>query len=134
MALINVDAGSVVKAISDGIDHFFPSPQEKAQAQAMLAQIAQQPGQLQVEVNKIEAGNASVFVAGWRPAVGWICAFGLAYSYIIQPLASFTLEALGHAVPPPTLDLGSLFNLLLAMLGMAGLRTFEKNNGVQGNH
>ena len=134
MALINVDAGSVVKGISDAIDHFFPSPEEKAKAQAMLDQIAQQPGQLQIEVNKIEAANSSLFVAGWRPAVGWICAFGLAYSYILQPLAVFTMNALGKPTPPPVLDLGSLFNLLLAMLGMAGLRTFEKNNGVQGNH
>lgn len=77
----------------------------------------------QLEVNKVEAASDSVFVAGWRPAVGWICAIALAYSTMLIPL-------LGIWFTVPTLDTNLLRTVLLGMLGMGGLRTIEKLNKV----
>jgi Holin of 3TMs, for gene-transfer release len=93
----------------------------------------------QLEVNKAEASSTSSFVAGWRPGVGWTCLVALAYSVIIQPAAQFSLAvmhwtpAVGQ-IPLPTLDMALILQILLPMLGIAGLRTYEKTQGVQGNH
>lgn len=92
------------------------------QAQARLdAQVA-----AQIEVNKIEAASGSVFVAGWRPAVGWVGAASLAYTYILQPF-------IGIWTKVPEIDAGDLTTILLAMLGIGGMRTFEKYKGVSTN-
>lgn len=120
------------------IDHFFPDPAKKAEAQAKLLEMAQS-GDLaviagQVEINKIEAASPNMFVAGWRPAVGWICAAGLAYQFILRPLMTFGAALFGHPVVAPDLDMGTLMVLLTGMLGFGGLRTFEKVNDAAGNH
>ena len=80
----------------------------------------------QMEVNKVEAGHTSMFVAGWRPFTGWICASALAYHYIIQPLLTFILYSFGNEVVLPTFDMGTLTTVLLGMLGLGGMRSFEK--------
>lgn len=89
----------------------------------------------QIEINKIEAGSSSIFVAGWRPAVGWVCGFALAYQFVLQPLIGYGISIYStyshNTIPPiPTLDTGSLMTVLMAMLGLGGMRTFEKINGV----
>lgn len=92
------------------------------EAQARLdAQVA-----AQIEVNKVEAASGSVFVAGWRPAIGWVGAAALGYAYIIQPLIGVF-----HATP--VYDLDGLYNVVLAMLGIGAMRTFEKAKGVSTN-
>ena len=83
----------------------------------------------QLEINKEEAKSTNWFVAGWRPAVGWVCATAFAYHYIIQPLAVFFVVAvmknpIGNELP--VFDMDSLLTVLLGMLGLGGLRTFEK--------
>ena len=101
------------------------SEQEKAQIAAAV-QIVQ--GQL--DINKQEAASSSLFVAGWRPAVGWVCAAALLYQYLLRPLAGGIMAAVGHPIPPmPALD-DALWQLLLGMLGLGGLRTAEKIKGV----
>lgn len=80
----------------------------------------------QIEVNKVEASSGSVFVAGWRPAVGWVGAASLAYTYILQPF-------IGIFTKVPDIDAGDLTTILLAMLGIGGMRTFEKYKGVSTN-
>jgi hypothetical protein len=123
-----LDIGSKV------IDRLWPDPSKAAQAKLELFKL-QQSGELaqitgQLEINKAEAANASVFVSGWRPAIGWICGAALAYQYIIRPVVSWGVVAAGHPLPPmPGLD-ENLWQLLLGMLGLGGLRTFEKLNGV----
>lgn len=82
----------------------------------------------QVEVNKVEAASGSIFVAGWRPAVGWVGASALAYSYILSPI----LVGLGLDLPTP--DYSGLMNIVLAMLGIGGMRTYEKVKGVSTNN
>jgi len=112
------------------IDKLIPDPVAKAQAQLELVKL-QQSGELavltadtqlatgQLEVNKIEAASSNIFVSGWRPFIGWICGVGLGTQFVVAPLV-----ANWYAIPQ--LDLEMLITLLLGMLGLGGMRTFEK--------
>ena len=108
-----------------------PAAQEKARAEA-LAQIitaAQAADQAQNEVNKAEAASGSIFVGGWRPFIGWVCGAALAFHYIVRPLATMALTAMHRPdIILPGLD-DNLWQLMLGMLGMGGLRTYEKVKG-----
>jgi hypothetical protein len=84
----------------------------------------------QIEVNKIEAAHTSVFVAGWRPAIGWCCAAGVSWVFFIGPVASWIVAVSGSTIQPPQIETGYLFEMVFAMLGMSGLRTFEKLKAV----
>jgi hypothetical protein len=115
------------------IDRLWPDPAQKAAAQLELLKL-EKSGDLQqimgqMRINEIEAASSSVFVAGWRPAVGWVCVIGLSYTFLLQPLLSWLSAINGWAVPP-ALDMGDLLTLLGGMLGLSGLRTFEKLNKV----
>lgn len=94
----------------------------------MANQFALQLGQIQT--NTAEATSTNMFVAGWRPAVGWVCAAALAYQYLLRPLLAWSMAVAGHPIPPmPGLD-QNLWELMLGMLGIGGLRSFEKVKGV----
>jgi len=122
------------------IEHFFPDPKEAAEARLKLAELSQQKEMSamlgQLEINKIEAGSASLFVGGWRPFVGWVCGASLALAYIPKALflsvfwayQAYTTIKGGQMVLPVYPDLGitDLIGLLMAMLGIGGMRTFEK--------
>lgn len=83
----------------------------------------------QIDTNKAEAASPSVFTSGWRPFIGWICGMALAYQYLARPLAAWAFAIAGHPLPVmPGLD-DSLWELLFGMLGLGGLRTFEKIKG-----
>lgn len=115
------------------IDRIWPDPTQAANAKFELFKL-QQSGELaqiagQLKINEVEAANPSVFVSGWRPFVGWVCGFGLVYSFIGQPLLAWGSVNF-HFVVPPTLDLGTLLTILGGMLGLGALRTTEKINGV----
>lgn len=116
-------------------DRVFPDPAQAASAKLELFKL-QQSGELaqmagQLEINKAEAASSSVFVAGWRPFIGWICGSALGYTFIVYPLLLWATAAWWPGIQPPTLGTGDmLFELLLGMLGMGGLRTFEKVRGV----
>ena len=115
------------------IDRIWPDPTQAANAKFELFKL-QQSGELatiagQLKINEVEAANPNVFVSGWRPFVGWVCGFGLVYSFIGQPLLAWG-SVNWHFAIPPVLDLGSLLTILGGMLGLSGLRTFEKLNGV----
>jgi len=96
-----------------------------AQKQAHQAQLAQ------VEVNKQEAQHRSIFVAGWRPFVGWVCGIALAYHFILAPIILFSVSITGIQIPElPSFNMETLTTVLLGMLGLGGLRSFEKYKGV----
>ena len=96
-----------------------------AQKQAHEAQLAQ------VEVNKQEAQHRSIFVAGWRPFVGWVCGIALAYHFILAPIILFSVSIIGVQIPElPSFNMETLTTVLLGMLGLGGLRSFEKYKGV----
>jgi hypothetical protein len=138
MALDPVTA--VLSIGSQLIDRLWPNPAERDAAKLALYK-AQQEGQFkeqeqifelakgQIDVNKIEAASTSFFVAGWRPAVGWTCVAGLGYSFFGLPILSWGSVNFGWVIPP-ALDMGTLLTLLLGMLGLGGLRTKEKIEGV----
>lgn len=121
---------SAVEAVGVVMDDLFTSKEEKLQAQAVFEKLRQQPDKLQIELNKVEAGHRSVFVAGWRPFIGWVCGFGFAYHYILQPFFVFALLAAGVELPPlPVFDMDALQTVMMGMLGLGTLRTFEKLQG-----
>ena len=92
---------------------------------------AQQLALSQIEVNKAEAASGSVFKGGWRPFIGWVCGFACAYHFILQPIILFAVLAAGVQLPPlPEFDMSQMMPVLLGMLGLGGLRTYEKNKGI----
>ena len=122
--------GDAVAAGLTIIDKFIPDPQAKIAAEAALRDSLLACDKAQMQVNAAEAASPSLFVAGWRPAVGWCCTIAMAWSYIVQPVAVFTLAQFDALVTLPTLDLSTMMPVLLGMLGMGGLRTYEKTKGV----
>lgn len=116
------------------IDRIFPDPVQKAQAQLELVKL-QQSGELaamtaQTDINKIEAANASLFVSGWRPYIGWVCGTAFSLHFLIFPIINFILMALSYSEIKITFDMTTLLTVLGGMLGIGGLRTIEKLNGV----
>lgn len=122
-----------IEAIGNVFDVLFTSEEERLTKQEAMARLAQQPSLAQIELNKVEAAHRSVFVAGWRPGIGWVCAVSLAAFYIPQYVLAAVLwvraswEATALQPYPATAD--GLLELVLAMLGLAGVRTIEKLNG-----
>lgn len=116
--------GEAVAAGLKVLDKFVPDPAAKAKAETELRDALFALDAKQAEINEAEASNSNVFVSGWRPAIGWIGAGGLAYHFILRPF----LVGLGWT-SLPTLD-GMLFELTFALLGFGGLRTYEKIKGV----
>jgi hypothetical protein len=90
--------------------------------------------QVQAEINKVEAASPNLFIAGWRPAVGWICGLALLVEFVVKPWLAWGLARSGHPATLPELDMAQLVGLLVGMLGMAGYRTYEKKTGASGKH
>jgi hypothetical protein len=85
----------------------------------------------QMSINEAEAKSSSVFVAGWRPFIGWVCGSALAYQYIISPFLVFTLSAFSVKTTIPVLEMSELMTLLFGILGLGAMRTFEKKIGIE---
>lgn len=127
-------AVDVIDAVGKAIDSTFTSDEEKAKIAAVLEQLRQRPDELQVELNKIEAAHPSMFVAGWRPAVGWVCVLSLLAYYpprfIVATWLWVDKVAIdGVWVAPPDVGVTDILGLLAALLGMAGLRSYDKVKG-----
>lgn len=126
--------------IMEGVLRFIPDKNKRAEAkeqfegQMLTAMTSLVEGQL--EINKEQAKHSSVFVAGARPFIMWVCGFALLWQFLLEPMATWSLLAFAKpdVVPPfPELDIGPLMTLLLGMLGLGGLRTYEKRLGVERN-
>lgn len=126
---------AILPAVTDIVGRFLPEDKEKravaereieAQLTAHLAKI----DLAQLGINKVEAGHRSIFVAGWRPFIGWTCGVALCYTYVLQPIIIFVMTLTGQIVPLPEMDLAAMMPVLMGMLGLGGLRTFEKFKGV----
>jgi hypothetical protein len=122
-------ATDAVAALGNVFDQLFTSDEERAQAQIVLTKIAQQPHLLQAEINKVEAAHRSIFVAGWRPFIGWICGLGILWAFIGHPLFEWVVALKSLDVVPPSIDTDHLLELVLALLGLGALRTAEKLTG-----
>lgn len=101
------------------------------QISTMAEKHAQELAKAQLEVNKTEAAHRSLFVSGWRPAVGWTCCIGLASQYILIPMANFALALADSTVEIPVLDMATMMPVLMGMLGLGAMRTIEKTKKVQ---
>lgn len=125
---------ALVPALGTLVDRLIPdqaaAERAKADMEAALIKASNEAALAQVEVNKIEAGHSSVFVAGWRPFIGWVCGAALAWAFIVGPVLAWSLAVLGIRESLPPIMTDNLFELVLAMLGLGGLRTFEKMRGV----
>ncbi len=125
---------ALLPALGTLVDRLIPdraaAEKAKAEMEMQLVNAANEAAMAQVEVNKIEASHSSVFVAGWRPSIGWVCAAGLAWAFVVAPVLSWALIMLGIRAELPAIQFDHLFELVLAMLGIGGLRTFEKLRGV----
>jgi len=132
---VKVDGG-LFSGIGDGISNIINAvkgqvPPEKAAELELEGQRLQNALLVgQMEINKIEAGSSNMFIAGWRPAIGWICALGIAANFIVFPV----LDAYKVLPVPIQFDMGTLMTLVLSLLGLGTMRTVEKSKGVQGKH
>lgn len=136
--------GGVITAVGQVADDLFTSDEERLRAQIESDKLGLEAAKVdagliagQQEINKVEAQHDSIFVAGWRPALGWVGVSGMAYQYIVYPLLTWAWAYMqaqgwieGGYKPPPLLDIDALMVLLTGILGLASARTFEKVKGV----
>jgi hypothetical protein len=141
MALDPITAGI---GLLDNFISRFVKDKDLAAKLAMEARSQEFAGELsllvgQLEINKAEAASSSVFVAGWRPMIGWTCGFALAYNFILYPFLKFAVLVVVMKYPAvmlpefPVLNTAELMTVLMGMLGLSGMRTFEKLNDVARN-
>ena len=126
---------TLLPVIGDVIGRFLPEDKEaaakaKREIEAELTKNLAQIDLAQLDINKAEGQHRSMFVAGWRPFIGWTCGVALAYTYVMQPILVFILAQSGYLVQLPIMDLTVMMPVLLGMLGLGGLRSFEKFKGV----
>lgn len=115
-------------------DRLFPDPAQAANAKLELLKL-QQNGDLavitkQLEINAKEAQHTSLFVSGWRPSVGWVCSLAFAWNWIGLPVATFVAAYIGKTVDLAPADLSEMMPVLMGLLGLGGLRTYEKIHNV----
>lgn len=131
---------TLIPLLGNILDKLFPDPKAAADVKLEVMRLAQ-TGELaqldadvklavgQLDVNKAEASNSSLFVSGWRPAVGWCCAAAFGFKFIGGPLLVIIMQLAGHPITLPEFDYTEMSTILLGMLGLGGLRTVEKVKG-----
>ena len=129
MKSLNPFAG-IAGSVMDGLDDLFTSDEEKSNATYRLTELLQKPHNLQAMANIEGAKHSSVFVAGWRPAIGWVCAIGLGYQFLILPFAGLINAYYALPAELPSIQAAELSSLVMALLGLGGLRSYEKAKGL----
>jgi hypothetical protein len=129
--------GAIIDSVGKVASDLITTDKERLELELEGRRIDQAIDLAQMEVNKTEAGNQNLFVAGWRPAIGWIGAAAMAYQFLLYPLLVWAWVWLQaeqivpkEVKPPPMLDTEALWVILSGMLGIAGMRSFEKTRGV----
>lgn len=123
-----------IPLIGSLIERIFPDPTVAASAKLELAKM-EASGELQqilaqLDINKVEAASTSLLVSGGRPFVIWVCGAALAYTYIIAPFIASICEAFGNPLTLPNLNIGDLLGILGTLLGLGGMRSYDKIKGV----
>ena len=125
----------LIGPVSGLLDKFIEDKDQKNaiafQLSTMAERHAQELAKAQIAVNQKEAAHKSLFVAGGRPAVGWVCVLGMASNFMVIPLANFALALAESTIVVPILDLTQMMPVLMGMLGLGAMRTVEKAKGVQ---
>ena len=130
MVLGKIFGGDTLKTVGTVIDDLHFSGEEKEKLILQMKEIEAKLKEKQLDINKVEAGHRSIFVSGWRPFLGWVSGLSIGYVYLFQPLLDMILQMFGVEVDWVVLDLGQLMPLILGMLGLGGLRSFEKAKGL----
>jgi hypothetical protein len=124
----------LIGPVTSLLDKFVEDKDQKAKLAHEVATMAQRHAQelakAQLEVNKAEAQHKSLFVSGWRPAVGWCCVFGMMGNFMVIPFTNFVLALLKIDVTVPLIDTATMMPVLMGMLGLGAMRTYEKRTGV----
>ena len=127
----------LIGPIASLLDKIIPDAVERDRLAHEIATMAERHAQelakAQIAVNKEEAKSTSVFVSGWRPAVGWVCVTGMAFNFVVVPLGNFACGLYGVDTMFPSLDLSEMMPVLMGMLGLGAMRSFEKTKGVARN-
>ena len=118
--------GKTIEAVGNIVDELYTSEEERQQAKLAIQKVEAKLKEKQLDINKAEATHRSIFVSGWRPFLGWISGLSIGYVYLFQPILDMILQMFQVQVDWVQLDLGQLMPLVLGMLGLGGLRTFEK--------
>lgn len=126
----------LITPIIDKVLSFIPNPieREKVRAEQLseLLKILAQADQAQAEINRVEASNEHWFVSAWRPGCAWVCVAAFAWTYVIEPILCFLLTTFGAQCPiTPKLDMAAMMPVLTGMLGLAGLRSWDKYNNTK---
>jgi hypothetical protein len=130
MAAVNIDLNNFGKIATDIRSALTGkiSPDKQAEIELKLLEMENQAMTAQIELNKVEAGNPNLFISGWRPLIGWTCGASFIFIFIAAPILSY------FGIASPEFDTQTLTTLLFALLGLGGMRSWEKKNGVQGKH
>lgn len=139
MGLVDIDVGKVIDSVASVADDLFTSDEEKLKLAIEDKQIDADLKKGQMVVNSEEAKHKSIFVAGWRPAIGWVCCLSFLYKFIIYNIIVWTWTTLQafDIIPTdfnstiPVVNIEELYPILLGMLGLGGLRTYEGIKGVK---
>ena len=126
---------ALIGPVTGILDKFIEDKDQKAalahEIATMSERHAQELAKGQLEINKAEAASGSVFKGGWRPFIGWVCGIAFAYHFVLQPLIVFGVTTAGVEIPElPSFDMGSLMTVMMGMLGLGGLRSYEKKQGL----
>lgn len=124
--IFNVGIDEPIDAVGNVLDKLFTSDEEKLDKEIIKQRLLQQPAMVQAEITKVQVAHRSVFVAGARPFLMWVCGLGFLFAFVINPILTWLMPELGT----PELPLDAMMVLTLAMLGLAGMRTFEKLKGL----
>lgn len=129
MSLLGI--GSIIESVGKVAGDLITTDKEKMQLEIENRKLDQALDLAQIEVNKIEAASSSLFTSGWRPFIGWGCGTAFLYSAMFEPIARFVAQVgFGYTGSFPQLDTGLTMQVLLGMLGLAGMRSYEKSKGV----
>lgn len=129
--------GDIISAVRDLASEVIVDKDKKNELNVRLQELEDKTNERlhdelmgQIEINKIEAASTSVFVAGWRPFIGWAGGVGLSWTFVASPIVEFLSRIFGYSGKMPEVDTGQLMTLVLAMLGISGMRTYEKTRNV----
>ena len=126
---------TILPSVMDIAGRFLPEDKEKRAAaereiEAKLTESLANIDLANLKINEADAKSGNWFQSGWRPFIGWSCGFALAYTYVMQPILTFGLAQAGYLIDLPAVNLGEMMPVLMGMLGLGGLRTFEKVKGI----
>ncbi len=124
--LVGSGVGALAKDVGGVINSFVETEEEKKAAEIILMKVQQEPDKWQAKINMIEAKHRTIFVAGWRPFIGWVCGVSLAMNFIAFPLLEWGSKLFGKGILRPEMDTGALMTLVLSLLGLGATRTYEK--------